>query len=782
MRHDWAYLLAAAVLGLAFAALWWWIVKDQPIQPGDDPSTWIATSYYFIGVPAPSGVQPLAYPPAAFPFVGVAVWVGGGPLLGGRIFMAAMIALLGPVAYLFGRAILKMPSLALLGTGLLLAEPDFQQLYYFGGFPNVFAFLFMLLAVTYFVRWLRDRRSSHLLIFWVAAAVSILSHSLTAAVLAGTLAFVVVALILLRRLPRGFLVSRAGAVGAAILVVGVGAYYGLTGIIGVKHPSYLSSGTLGGTKSQLVPTVLRPFYLASILSGIEHQTVTLTANQSLGFMVFLSLVILLLFLLALWKRPDWISIGWLVLAATVLTVFAGTVGGYVANLPVDYRRFPYFLYLPIILALLLFLDGGLEYAMRRRAPRRLPAPVVGVRRAPVRSRPPLAWRRWVEPALLAFAVVAILVSVQFYTVPAATSYEAYYTEFGHDQDFLNAINGLQATGIPGNIVSTTPLIGHWPSTLTTRTTYDPAALGGNSYLAAQIIQGETAEITVANRIAVTNGQVAATLPGIEAGDFNAAPVIGAFNQNIYQPMLELPTGSFEAGSIKGPVTFFAPSGSAAPPISPIDNGSGFTMTFHGIGANLTETVVAVPNTSTVTVSLTATQVGPTPLSFFQVRVGGPANISNAITNGTAPGSFEWYTNTSSYGNFSAAATVTPASALTGIVPVNNSTGALALAIVHASAPNETSGASQLTVTISVTDPTASNLIQGLGPYILADQVWQSWSIRFVLLFNNSTASRPLTRTYYQTEYGATFVIGSGPYSIMLLPSPYGGPPWLTGKG
>ncbi len=109
MRHDWAYLLAAAVLGLAFAALWWWIVKDQPIQPGDDPSTWIATSYYFIGVPAPSGVQPLAYPPAAFPFVGVEVWVGGGPLLGGRIFMAAMIALLGPVAYLFGRAILKMP-------------------------------------------------------------------------------------------------------------------------------------------------------------------------------------------------------------------------------------------------------------------------------------------------------------------------------------------------------------------------------------------------------------------------------------------------------------------------------------------------------------------------------------------------------------------------------------------------------------------------------------------------------------------------------------------------
>ena len=57
----------------------------------------------------------------------------------------------------------------------------------------------------------------HLLTFWVATTVTVLSHSLTAAVLAGTVLFILVALVLVRRLPRGFLVSRAGEVGAGSL-------------------------------------------------------------------------------------------------------------------------------------------------------------------------------------------------------------------------------------------------------------------------------------------------------------------------------------------------------------------------------------------------------------------------------------------------------------------------------------------------------------------------------------------------------------------------------------
>ncbi len=347
---------------------------------------------------------------------------------------------------------------------------------------------------------------------------------------------------------------------------------------------------------------------------------------------------------------------------------------------------------------------------------------------------------------------------------------------------MNVVNGLEATGIPGNILSTTPLVGHWPSTLTTRTTYDPAALGGNSYAASQVIQGETAEITMANRITVTNGLVGASLPGVVAGDFSSSPLFGAFNQNIYQPMFQFPTASFEAEALKGPVTLFAPAGSAAPTVTPVDNSTGFTMTFSGVGANLTETVMAVPGTPTINVTFQATEVGANPLSFVQVRVVAPTNISGAITYGAAPGLFDWYTNTTVYGNYSAIGTVSPASALTGVIPYNFMSGAVPVATLHANASNAATGASEITLSVSLTSPSANNIVKGLGPYLLADQAWQGWSIRFVMLFSASPVSRPLDQTYYQTEYGATLVAASGPYGVVLLPSPYGGPSYFTANG
>ena len=206
-------------------------------------------------------------------------------------------------------------------------------------------------------------------------------------------------------------------------------------------------------------------------------------------MTLVALLILGLYLLALWRRPEWMTLSWLALAATVLTVFIGTVGGYVANLPVDYRRFPYFLYLPLIVALLLFLDLGLASAMRTRAPRRLPAPVAGSGGCPPhlagRSPGGDGWNPSSSPSRWSPS------SCRSSSTPSrpGTVTKRYYTEFGHDQDFVNVVNGLEATGIPGNILSTTPLVGHWPSTLTTRTTYDPAALGGNWYASSQVIRG-----------------------------------------------------------------------------------------------------------------------------------------------------------------------------------------------------------------------------------------------------------------------------------------------------
>lgn len=207
------------------------------------------------------------------------------------------------------------------------------------------------------------------------------------------------------------------------------------------------------------------------------------------------------------------------------------------------------------------------------------------------------------------------------------------------------------------------------------------------------------------------------------------------------------------------------------------------MTFVGPGANLTETVVALPGTSTVNITFVATHaVGASNLSFVQVRLGAATNTTGFITYGPAPATFEWYTNTSLFGNFSAIGSLSPSSALTGVVPFNNTTGALPIAILHANATNASSGAASIGFTVSITDPTANNIVNGLGPYIESDRAWAGWSIRFILLFSNSSQSRPLDRSYYQTEYGATLIDSAGPYSVMLLPSPYGGPSYLTENG
>src|SRR5215469_6884808 len=77
-RESWYWLVALAI-AIGFAALWEWIVRVQPVPPGGDPSTWLITGYAFVGLQTTAGVQPLAYPPLAFPFVGLAVLLGQGP-------------------------------------------------------------------------------------------------------------------------------------------------------------------------------------------------------------------------------------------------------------------------------------------------------------------------------------------------------------------------------------------------------------------------------------------------------------------------------------------------------------------------------------------------------------------------------------------------------------------------------------------------------------------------------------------------------------------------------
>src|SRR5258708_3884349 len=103
-RRDHWYLLAAFGIAIAMASIWGWIVSAAPVPPGGDPSTWILPPYPYVGLPTTTGIQPLGYPPGSFPFVGLAVVLGGGPLVGGRLFIEGAIIALGVAAYFLGRS------------------------------------------------------------------------------------------------------------------------------------------------------------------------------------------------------------------------------------------------------------------------------------------------------------------------------------------------------------------------------------------------------------------------------------------------------------------------------------------------------------------------------------------------------------------------------------------------------------------------------------------------------------------------------------------------------
>jgi hypothetical protein len=799
--RTWFYPLAALVVGLAFAGLWEWVVQAQPIPPGFDPSTWLLSSYAFVGIPQTSTIQPLAYPPAAFPFVGISVLIGGGPLLGGKIYMGAAIVAVGLATYLLARSLLVRPPLALLAEGFLLGQPDFQQLYYFGGYPNMFAYVFLTLALAFFVRYLRSRKPEHLLVFWVAATVTVLAHSLTAAVLLGILAVACLGLLIVRRLPRTLVWSRAGAAGVAIFAAGVGGYYGTTAYLGIGHPAYLQSSTLGTSKAQLLPAVLHPFYVQPLVQWFIHQPYQLDAPTSVAVLTLLLGGIAAAFVLCWTFRRRWITLSWLIIAGMFATVALGSIVGYELSIPVDYRRFPYFLYAPLILTGMMIVDAILGRLLT--LPPVTPVLAGAVDGVPSASPPPIdlaarrsaeraLWKRLTD-ALLVVATLFLLIGVaQYYTEPAGQNLEAYYTLYAHDQTFINAVNPIAQSGIPGNIIASTTYVGRWPSALTSRATFDPSALNGNSYEVATIANSELVTMTLTSRLSVTNTAVVGSINGVAPGNFNASPTFSVFDTNLLQPLLYLPTASIQVGLFNGALITVSPLSAPAPPVRELAGGTAYGLTFYEPGFVLTEVVTAVPQTAELTIGFTAVaNASAMPLAYVQARLVPAAQAAGTIVPGATGGTFDWYS-VARYNqpngtlnrttlNFTTFGAVTPSTAFNRIL--NATPTSTPQLLLHLNATNLSAGASSLSFQIALTAPSAANAVPSLGPFVVADWVWANWTARFILIYAGTVTPTLVTPPELASEYGAAYFSQSGLWTVMLLPStldnypsPASGPP------
>ena len=772
--RPWLYLAFALVIGLAFAILWEWIAAAYPLPPGEDPSTWLLTSYAYIGLPHASVSSLYGYPPASFPFLGLAVIAGGGPLLGGRIYIGVIIITLGLATYYLGRTLLARPSLALLAEGLFLAEPHFQQIFYFGGYPNLFALVFLTFSIVFLVRYLRTRRPAHLLIFWVATTLCILSHSLTAAVLAGTLFFLVVGLLISGRLPRTLITTRAGAVGVLILIAGVGGYYAATALASIGHPSYLVISN-SATTTSLLPSMLQPFYLSTAIQAVTGSTAGLTTGQSVDFVLAASGAILLAFVVLRWKRPAWLTTPWLVLASMFLAVFAGSMAAYFVGISTDFRRFQYFLYIPTILIPLFVVDVALATPAVRfiaaRPPRATPGPS-----APRPVYRPLSRDRypWLEPVLVILTAILLVGIAQDYTAPNGQTYETYYARTGHDSTFLAAVNSISQSGIDGNVLSTTVLSGHWPSALTgTRITYVVSFFAGNAqqYTPSQVSDGELTSMTLSNRYSATNSLVVASVPGVAAGDFNSSFVLGAFSFDFYRQLARIPTPTMQVGIQGVGALTFVGAGNASPPVVPIAGGTGYQIVYTNPLVVVYENVTTAPNSPTVIVTFSATATTSKNILWLAARLGTIGGVKTDAHNGSAPGEFVWNTS-SRTGNLSTYGNVTPTSALASVTPFSTSSNGTVNPVVgfRVNASDPVQGASALSYAVNLTTPGLSNAFPRPGPWVSADEVWANWSARFVLLYNTSAQGGLTYQAYLQTEYSGAILSTNGLWIVVLLPA------------
>jgi hypothetical protein len=775
------YWILALALAAIFAGLWVWTVQAQILPPGTDESTWLLTAYAYLGVPVPAIARPGAYPPFSFPFLTVAVLVGNGPVWGARLFTVALYLGIGLSSFLFGRTLLRLPSMALLAEGLLLAEPDFSQIYYFAGYPNLVALICFFVSFAYLVRYLRSRNGTHLIIFWTALTLCILSHTLTGVFLLGGVLLFLGMLLLVDRMPRTVLFSRAGLVGALIAGLGIGGYYLVTFLAGVPHPAYLDSGAIGVSKLGLIPAVTKPYYLPVLVDPLTHaSSFTPTLGQSIAFFAAATVGLVALLLLLRFLRPGWLRTPWLAIAGCMMAVWVGTLVGYWHAIDTDYRRFAYFLYLPNILVVALAADSTITWAMARKwTPRVRGRPALstatGGATVPQRGRRSgRSWRRWVEPVSTVVVIGIVLGAGYYYTNPQGQLYEAYFAHVAHDTTFYNAMNVITDSGIPGSILSTTPADGHWPSAVTERPTYAPAATGQNQFGNTLIEDSELAGLTLAGRYSVNNGLVAGTIPGVMPGRFNASPVYSVFDTDVVQQILQVSTSSMQLSTVRGPLLDLVPPGSAAPPVAVIDGGYGFQVVYSVPGAQVTENVTTPPNVNALVVSFFAQNTAGSPnLTGLLARVATVENIHFNVSGTAIPGEFEWNSSTLS-GPFTTFGNVTPTAALAKIVIGNATTPPSVFLKVGAS--NGTVGVHSLSFSLNLSTPGASNIITGVPTWVTAPATWSGFSIRFIVDYNQSGGLGPqIPPSYFEWEFGATVLTVDGAWTILLLPSPVAGP-------
>lgn len=747
-RLAWAIALALTV-GAAIA--FEWIAARTPIPPGGDEGTWLVLSYPYVGIAAPSSVHLFSYPPLSLPFLGLAVALAGGPLNGARLFVGVVLVGLGLSAYALGRSMFRWRAVALLFEAALLLQPDFQQLQYFGAYPNLFGFVFLFLAVAFGLRFLRSRRSWHLGLFWGTATAAVLSHALVAVILVAMIGIAGIGLLAQRRFPRELITTWTGRIGGAAFA-GLGLLYYAGGwVAGTPRPDYLYTTILTPSQSATqLGAVFHAFYLEPLSILVHAGAFSFTYQSALALLWALIAVLVVGFALVRWRRPDWASDRVLVLVSWFLAVFAVALLTWYLALTADYRRFTYFLYPANLLLIALVGDIALTTAARRAEPEGPSA--AGAPPARGRLRRPSA-----VSAILAAAAVVLIVGGTVYTVPAAIGYDNENSHVAHGDDFLAAMRAITSSGIPGAIFSGTPVVDRWPTALTGHALYEVRPPMGYTYTANNLETDELAALSDEFRDTVTNGQVLLALPGAAPADLNATPLYGIYQDGLVRSIFVVPPSTIAADVANLGWEAVEPAAgvgvswtnSSAPGAVP-----SLILNLSGTGFSVRVTLTAPPSGATARLQFVAAPSGPNAILALRVNLTAAGDGTGGARAG-GPSGFVWAATANggalpTYGNLSGGGSLTVVGG--SEVSISASAGA---------------GAQNASVALALTTPGTSNPVGDEPSAIDSNALWLQWSVRFVLLWNGSAGSGNVEATYLEQEYGASLFSVDGPWTVLL---------------
>ncbi|MFZ0892776.1 MAG: hypothetical protein WB778_00785 [Thermoplasmata archaeon] len=776
--------IAALGIALAFAAFVEYLYLIAPVPLGGDTGTWTALSYPFIFYPHPSEIVPFGYPPGLFPLLGFFVLLGGGPLVGPRIYLGFAIVMLGLSTYVVGRSLFHFRISALLVEALLFATVPFDRLFFFGGYPTILALIFTNLALAFGVRFIRGRRPLHLFFFWLAVGATVLTHEFVGLALVVTLVIAGFFLLVKRQLPASLILSPAGAAGVTIAGAGAGAFYLGTRLEHIPQNNYLASNALGHLRFPISP-VLYPLHLQSFGGLFGYQLIKTPTGSFEIAAGFAAIVFLGMLALAIWK-PRYLTPSLVFVGASILAVIAMALAGWILSIYTDYRRFAYSLELPFLLIGMLAFDTVFYWCAPPSARKNAPSPVAAAPRRtatspPTQYRPYRARRRtlWAPFLGLAGAIVVVLAGT-VYAYPGLVHFQHQYNSPLHQWDYVHAMEAIQSSGIPGSILSfSSGAQLHWTFAMSDRNVYAPAIISGFLFKAARVSDSQLAYFPFHYRDSVSNGleylgvsSNASTNPNLK--DFyDAAPAYGVTRYGTPGSVLDFAPDQYSVTFVNG-TTVPAWNGTF-PPVTTITNGTNPSLTtyFAGPGYDLNVTSTAIAKGEPVFVNITAQSLNGVALRYLDAAVRPPPGLVTHPKIAIVGSSFNWnvgipgaFSSSSTIGTISSPGTITYGGG-SSFVP-----GALSLKFLSQAA-NLNTGNNTLSMSIEINTPTANNVNSPLPQVIDVPAILANWDARFVLLENSTQQSGFVP--YLVDEYGAVPFFSQGSWIVLLLPTEPGEP-------